>query len=161
MASKAKVDISGWYKVPRAWVWRLVSDRDVLAAWLLPNDFEPVAGRHFQFQGEPTRKWRGFIECEVLELVPEKRLVLSWREMPHHTPSKVSFLITESTQNDFRLRLLHEGFDHTMGLLNGLFYRQRYQTGWRRHFKLHIPKIIEHWQQHGEQAPLEGVIEKP
>ncbi|GIK11202.1 MAG: hypothetical protein BroJett001_32680 [Chloroflexota bacterium] len=60
------------YPHPRALVWRALVDRDLLAQWLMPNDFEPKIGHRFTFRTEPgppaltassaARSWRSSIK---------------------------------------------------------------------------------------------------
>ncbi len=56
-------------------VWAAISERDALAQWLMPNDFEPRVGHRFHFDSRPGR---GFIPVEVLELDPPRRLRMRW-----------------------------------------------------------------------------------
>lgn len=59
-------------------VWRALTERDLLARWMMPNDFEPVVGRSFSFRTGPVAHWDGVVDCEVLEIDPPQRLVLRW-----------------------------------------------------------------------------------
>lgn len=63
---------------PPAKVWRALTERDLLARWMMPNDFEPVVGRSFSFRTDPVAHWDGVVNCEVLEIEPRQRLVLRW-----------------------------------------------------------------------------------
>ena len=58
-------------------VWRALSEPELLAAWLMPNDIEPQAGKHFSFAGPAAP-----IECQVLDAEPGRMLRFSWRERP-------------------------------------------------------------------------------
>lgn len=57
-------------------VWEYLTNAELLGQWLMKNDFKPEVGHHFQFikpsNGEP-------IDCEVLDVVPMKRLAYSWK----------------------------------------------------------------------------------
>lgn len=59
-------------------VWRALTDPDALAEWLMPNDFKPMLGHRFQFRSKPMPGWRGFVDCEVVELEPPRRLAYTW-----------------------------------------------------------------------------------
>jgi uncharacterized protein YndB with AHSA1/START domain len=56
-------------------VWNAIADRDALAQWLMPNDFEPRVGHRFHFDAGPPR---GLVDAEVLELDPPRRIRLRW-----------------------------------------------------------------------------------
>lgn len=60
-------------------VWRALTEGPLLAAWLMPGDFQPVVGHHFTFQAEPVPGWSGVTRGEVLEVRPFERLVYRWR----------------------------------------------------------------------------------
>lgn len=60
-------------------VWQAVSNSEALAAWLMPNDFQPIMGHEFTFKSEPKNGWDGICYCKVMELDPPKKLGFTWR----------------------------------------------------------------------------------
>lgn len=62
-------------------LWRALTESPLIAQWMMKNDFEPVAGRKFQFRAEPVPNWNGVVNCEVLIVDPLKRLSYSWTSM--------------------------------------------------------------------------------
>ncbi|MDQ4489117.1 SRPBCC domain-containing protein [Sinomonas sp. ASV486] len=67
---------------PPAAVWRALTTPELLAEWLMPNDFAPVVGHRFHFSTEPIppTRFSGVIACEVLELREPELLVISWAD---------------------------------------------------------------------------------
>lgn len=63
---------------PPAKLWRALTESPFLAQWMMNNDFEPVAGRKFQFRAEPMPNWNGIVDCEVLIVEPLQRLSYNW-----------------------------------------------------------------------------------
>lgn len=61
-------------------VWKGISSSEALAAWFLPNDFQPVLGHEFTLvsQPQPERGWDGLIRCKVMELEPPTKLGFTW-----------------------------------------------------------------------------------
>src|SRR5262245_13781198 len=59
-------------------IWRALTQGPAIAEWLMKNDFQPVVGHKFQFRATPMPGWKGYTNCEVLELDEPKRLVYSW-----------------------------------------------------------------------------------
>jgi uncharacterized protein YndB with AHSA1/START domain len=59
-------------------LWRALTESRLLAQWLMGNDFEPVAGRKFQFRTDPKPNWNGIVDCEVFVVEPLKQLSYSW-----------------------------------------------------------------------------------
>ncbi len=88
-------------------VWRALTESPLVAQWLMKNDFEPVAGRRFQFRSDPVPNWDGLIDCEVLVVEPLKRLSYSWGTLG--LESVVLFTLTP-TESGTQLRMEHRGF---------------------------------------------------
>lgn len=105
-------------------VWEYLTKPELLAQWLMPNDFKPIVGHKFQLSAKPKLKFDfdGKIYCEVLEIVPYKRLVYSWKGgLSKESPSLNSIVIWTLTPNDNGtiLTLEHKGFK---GMKNYLAY---------------------------------------
>ena len=59
-------------------VWRALTESQLLAQWLMNNDFRPSVGDKFQFRSQPVPNWSGIIDCEVLIVEPLRRLSYTW-----------------------------------------------------------------------------------
>lgn len=66
---------------PQDKVWRALTQSDLMADWLMPNDFEPVVGKPFTLRTDPTPHWNGIVTGEVLAIEPMSRLVYKWYDM--------------------------------------------------------------------------------
>ena len=95
---------------PPAQVWRTLTDPELLARWLMPNDFAPVVGHRFTFHTKPRPDlgFDGTVHCEVLELTPERLLRLAWRG--GRLDSTVTWTLRPEGKGT-RLFLEHAGFD--------------------------------------------------
>ena len=95
-------------------VWKALTTAEIIGRWLMPNDFEAVVGRHFTFTTQPKGDWDGVVRCEVLEVVPHRRLVYSWRGgSDAGNPAPLDSTVTWTLQpegNGTRLRMVHAGF---------------------------------------------------
>jgi uncharacterized protein YndB with AHSA1/START domain len=62
-------------------VWTYLTDPELIKKWLMPTDFKPIVGHQFNFTALPKPKFGfdGKIYCEVLEIIPLKRLSYSWK----------------------------------------------------------------------------------
>jgi len=110
------------YAHPLARVWAALTDPRALAEWLMTNDFEPRIGKRFTFSGPPSADWRGWMDCEVLEIEAPRRMVWSWRRSEAEPPNRVEFRL-EPIAGGTRLTLLHTG--DTEPAIEG-----RYRSGW-------------------------------
>ncbi len=88
-------------------LWRALTESPLIAQWLMNNDFEPVAGRRFQFRAEPMPHWNGVIDCEVLIVEPLKRLSYSWGALG--LDSVVLFTLTPA-EGGTHVRMEQTGF---------------------------------------------------
>ena len=109
------------YPYPPAKVWRVLTTREHLAAWLMPNDFEPRVGHKFRFTSKPMGGWDGIVNCEVLELIPERRLSITWTS--NMIDTKVTFLL-EPFDGGTELTLIHEHLPDEAA-------RKSHEEGWR------------------------------
>jgi len=101
---------------PPAQVWRALTEQDLLAAWLMPNDLRPEAGARFRFLPEGPVADSGSIDCKVLEAEPNRKL--RWRQSEtapsdsggHCIDSVVTVELTVRPDGGTHLRLVHEAF---------------------------------------------------
>jgi uncharacterized protein YndB with AHSA1/START domain len=90
----------------------------------MPNDFKPIVGHKFQLKAKPKIKFGfdGTVYCEVLEIIPNEKLVYSWKGgLVKEKPSLDSIVIwtLTSSNNGTVLLLEHKGFK---GVKNYLAY---------------------------------------
>ncbi|MDX8517578.1 SRPBCC family protein [Mesorhizobium dulcispinae] len=94
-------------------VWRALTEPELLAAWMMPNDMKPETGKRFAF-ARPDAP----IDCEVLEAEPGKLLRYSWRERPSAEDadrlpafdSVVTFTLARTVSGGTHLSIVHDGF---------------------------------------------------
>ena len=98
-------------------IWKTLTSGQLMGRWMMaPTGFDPVKGTHFTFQTRPAGAWDGVIHCQVLEVVPNKRLAYAWRGGDEGNIGYGSQLDTVVTwmlspaEGGTRLRLVHSGF---------------------------------------------------
>ncbi len=98
-------------------IWKVLASGELMNRWLMAQTgFEPVQGNNFSFQTPPTDDWDGVIRCQILEIIPNERLVYSWKSGAQTSAGYVPRLDTivtwTLTRHDggTRLRLVHSGF---------------------------------------------------
>ncbi|HEV7446397.1 MAG TPA: SRPBCC domain-containing protein [Steroidobacteraceae bacterium] len=98
-------------------IWKTLTTGELIGRWMMaPTGFEPVEGRHFTFQTRPAGAWDGTIHCQVLEVIPNERLVYAWKgghegNVGYGSPlDTVVTWILSRVENGTRLRLVHSGF---------------------------------------------------
>ena len=121
---KRDLRFEAFYDVPAEEVWRSLTDSTALAQWLMRNDFAPLLGHKFQFRDNPRGNWDGIVHCEVVELVPGKRLAYTWKS---DTLDTVVSWFVETQGKGTKLVLEHTGFRGFKAVLVSLMLSR----GWR------------------------------
>jgi len=96
-------------------VWEYLTNSELMAQWLMKNDFQPIVGLDFQFRTNPipSLDFDGIFYCKVLEVVPFKRLSYSWKSGPgagEITLDSVVIWKLEPKDKGTELFLEHSGF---------------------------------------------------
>jgi uncharacterized protein YndB with AHSA1/START domain len=99
-------------------IWKALTTGELIARWInmAPTGFAPVEGTHFTFQTTPAGAWDGVIHCQVLEVIPNARLVYAWKgghEKNVGYGSRLDTVVTftlSRVEDGTRLRLVHSGF---------------------------------------------------
>ncbi len=130
------------YPHPPEKVWVALTDRRALAEWLMPNDFEPVVGHRFRLQVDPMGGFSGLNECEVLEVVPNRKLVYSWVVVPKNPqkprPRPMTLTWTLEPADAGTLLVLEQsGLEHL-----SFWERFSMKFGWGTMLKHWIPKVL-------------------
>src|SRR5579871_6973181 len=95
-------------------VWEYLTKTELIAQWLMPNDFLPVVGYEFRFTIKPIPEFEfdGIIYCKVLEIVPLKKLVYTWKGGPGDGTTNLDSVVTWTLvekNNGTELLLEHTG----------------------------------------------------
>jgi len=98
-------------------IWRALTSGDLIGRWLMaPTGFAAAKGTRFTYQTKAAGAWDGVIHCEVLDVVPNQRLVYAWRGGDDDNVgygSRLDTIVTFTlarTEAGTRLRLVHSGF---------------------------------------------------
>jgi uncharacterized protein YndB with AHSA1/START domain len=121
-------------------VWRALTDPELLAAWLMPNDFVARVGHRFTFRTQPVpaQGFDGVVHCEVLSLEPPELLRISWLGGRGLDTVVTWRLVPEGRGT--RLFLSHEGFDETDPQQQAT--RRILGGGWRGHLARRLEETL-------------------
>lgn len=124
-------------------VWERLTDAKQLSQWLMQNNFKPVVGHKFQFHAKPALKmgFDGNIYCEVLEIVPFKKISYSWKGGPGKgkitLDSTVVWTLTKKA-NGTELTIEHTGFKGLKNFVGYFFMNAGWKTTIRKRFVEHL-----------------------
>lgn len=128
------------YPHPRALVWRALTEPELLAEWLMENDFRAEKGHRFTFRTDPQPGFDGVVRCEVLDLVPLERLRISWRGGSIDTV--VTFDLADAilfARPGTRLVIEHTGFEGVPAVLTSFILG----AGWASMVKRKIEPLLD------------------
>ena len=104
-----------FYAHPPEVVWEYLTRADLMALWLMENDFLPIVGHDFQFHTRPmpALNFDGIVYCKVLEIDSPKKLSYSWKGGPGKGRITLDSLVVWTLQpkdKGTELLLNHIGF---------------------------------------------------
>jgi uncharacterized protein YndB with AHSA1/START domain len=124
---KRSIQHQFFFSHPPETVWDYLTKPELMALWLMKNNFQPVVGQEFQFKTDPkpTINFDGIFYCKVLEIIPFKKLSYSWNSGPGDGKISLESVVTwklEVRDNGTEVYLDHSGFDkeENLSLYNGL-----------------------------------------
>ena len=114
---------------PPELVWDYLTKSELMAQWLMKNDFQPIVGLDFEFRTNPipSLHFDGIFYCKVLQVVPFKKLSYSWKSGPGNGEITLDSMVTwtlRATEKGTELFLEHSGFERKENLdfYNGLLH---------------------------------------
>jgi uncharacterized protein YndB with AHSA1/START domain len=96
-------------------VWEYLTNPDLIELWLMKSNFKPVQGHRFQFtfNAKPESKYKGVVDCEVLEITPFSKLSYSWSGSTNDESRNYKSVVIwtlKPNKNGTELLLNHQGF---------------------------------------------------
>jgi uncharacterized protein YndB with AHSA1/START domain len=97
-------------------VWEYLTNSDLIALWLMKNNFQPVVGADFQFKTGPIPglNFDGVFHCRVLEVSPFSTLSYTWSSGPGESVINLDSVVIWQLQpkdNGTEVFLEHSGFE--------------------------------------------------
>lgn len=140
-ASKS-LQFEAFYAHPQQRVWEALTSPELIARWLMPNDFKAEVGHEFSFSWESKDEaWQGKVYCRVLEVEPPRLLSYTWSDswdfLEDGNETVVSWEL-EPQGEGTRVVLHHSGFDSP-----GLYkLHEMLSGGWKEIVESFIPAVL-------------------
>ncbi|WP_026694232.1 SRPBCC family protein [Peribacillus kribbensis] len=118
-------------------VWKAAATSEGIAAWWMPNTFEPIVGHEFilhagQFGDSP---------CKVTEIIPESRVSFNWGK-----DWQLTFELKGIDEQKTEFTLIHSGWDESKATEFGQphsIVRGIMDGGWEGIVKKRLKEYIE------------------
>ena len=125
---------------PASKVWQALTNKNEVKQWYFDiAEFKPEVGFEFTFTG--TNEGRTFIHlCKILEVIPERKLVHTWRYEGHAGNSVVTFELTPEGDKTL-LRLTHRGVETFPATPD--FLKSNFLMGWTHIIGTSIANYVE------------------
>jgi uncharacterized protein YndB with AHSA1/START domain len=136
------IRIERTYPHPPELVWRALTDPDLIAEWLMPNDFAPKIGHRFTMRDKPQPGWDGIAHLEVLEIDAPRKMRWSWRGGPIDT--EVTFRLEPAlvySRPATKLLVEHTGFQGLPAVLVSFIMGSGSQTIYGELFPMVLDKL--------------------
>ena len=138
------IEVDQYFAHSPSKVWRALTTPELMAQWLMPNDFEPVVGHRFAFWTRPVSQtgFSGRIACQVLDLRHQEMLRISWAdaEEPDGMATTVTWVLRPEGKGT-RLVLEHAGFDPDEPAQQ--LARKFMNGGWRSHIPRRLSELLQ------------------
>jgi uncharacterized protein YndB with AHSA1/START domain len=134
MSTMTEVRLQRTIAAPPARVYRAWLDPDLLCRWLAPGSMsvkraegeERVGGTYRIWQADEHGEDVGGFEWELLELVPDERIVFLWRFVgpdrfaDHALDSRLTVTLREAPGDGTELTLVHDRLDAFAAVMPGV-----------------------------------------
>lgn len=93
-------------------VWRALTTSQLIAEWLMDNDFVPEEGHRFTLRARPVPGWSGTTNCAVLKVEAPRLLSYAWGDGTESDSGLKTVLTWTLTPEGAgtRVRMEHSGF---------------------------------------------------
>jgi uncharacterized protein YndB with AHSA1/START domain len=116
------IELDRTFPQPLEMIWRSLTEREALGAWLMNTDFVPVAGHEFQMWCDDGAGGTHRYVCKVLELEPRRRMLWSWvLDGKQDEGETIVEFVLETASHGTRLRIRHTGDPDAI---------ERFKDGW-------------------------------
>lgn len=137
------ITIKWFFTQPPEKVWECLTDPELISQWLMENDFKPIVGHRFNFRTKPLPKmgFDGIVYCEVIEVIPLKKLVYSWKGGPKPGVIKLDTILSwtlSAKDGGTEILLEHKGFQGFANYLSSIFMG----NGWKKRIARRFEKVL-------------------
>jgi uncharacterized protein YndB with AHSA1/START domain len=127
------------FNAPIAQVWKAITNRDDMKKWYFDlAEFKPEVG--FQFRFVVEHEGTSFDHrCKVTEVIPQKKLVHTWRYEGQPGDSVVTWELFPEGEKT-RLKLTHTGLETFPAL--PAYARKNFEAGWTSLVGTELPNFL-------------------
>jgi len=135
--------ISWYFPQAPARVWDCLTQPELLNQWFMKNDFKAEVGHRFTFTNKPKIAfgWDGIVYSEVLEVIPQQKLVYTWKAGPEpgvvNMDTILTWTLTPQGEGTL-LKLEHKGFKGLKNYMSSFMM----EKGWKINIGKKFQRIL-------------------
>ena len=134
------VVIERTFSAPPERIWKALTDAEEMRRWYFDmKEFKPEVGFEFEFTVEHEGMKYHHL-CKITEVIPQKKLVYTWRYKGHEGNSLVTFELFADGDKT-RLKLTHEGLETFPKTPS--FARRSFMEGWTQIIGSSLKEFVE------------------
>jgi uncharacterized protein YndB with AHSA1/START domain len=139
-----RITVDQFYPHAPERVWRALTSPDLMAQWLMPNDFRPELGHRFTMRGRPVEAtgFSGVVASTVVAIDPPRLLRISWADAEGGNPMETTVTWTlhaEGTGTRMLLEQVGFGADSPVDQLSRRFMA----GGWRSMILTRLGELLD------------------
>jgi uncharacterized protein YndB with AHSA1/START domain len=128
------------FSAPPERIWKALTDVEEMRRWYFDlKEFKPEVGFEFEFIVEHEGMKYHHL-CKITEVIPQKKLVYTWRYKGHEGDSLVTFELFADGDKT-RLKLTHEGLETFPKTPS--FARKNFMEGWTQIIGSSLKEFVE------------------
>ena len=128
------------FSAPPERIWKALTDVEEMRRWYFDlKEFKPEVGFEFEFTVEHEGMKYHHL-CKITEVIPQKKLVYTWRYKGHEGNSLVTFELFADGDKT-RLKLTHEGLETFPKTPS--FARRSFMEGWTQIIGSSLKEFVE------------------
>jgi uncharacterized protein YndB with AHSA1/START domain len=128
------------FKAPVARVWKALTDVEQMRQWYFDlKEFKPNVGFEFEFVVEHEGTTYHHL-CRVTEVIPERKIVYTWRYKDEPGDSLVTFELFDEADKT-RVKLTHTGIETFPK--TPAFARKNFESGWTAIIGSELKQFVE------------------
>jgi uncharacterized protein YndB with AHSA1/START domain len=128
------------FSAPPERIWKALTDVEEMRRWYFDQkEIKPEVGFEFEFIVEHEGMKYHHL-CKITEVIPQKKLVYTWRYKGHEGDSLVTFELFADGDKT-RLKLTHEGLETFPKTPS--FARKNFMEGWTQIIGSSLKEFVE------------------
>jgi uncharacterized protein YndB with AHSA1/START domain len=129
------------FDAPRKVVWAALTEKELMKQWYFDlKEFKAEVGFVFEFYGGEAGGEQFLHHCEIIEVIPEIKLVHTWLYVGYEGVSYLTFELSDEGESTL-LKLTHSGIESFSPIPAFAFHN--FEAGWNHIIGTSLKTFLE------------------